>query len=260
VQTLAVNANALTDRAIMALKRVHVAERLAAGAKLRLGEEAARYLGRVLRLRTGDTVHVFNGDDGEWSATIEKFGKGRVVLLLHDAIENTAEPNLKIHLVQGISRGERMDFVVQKATELGVARISPVLTDYGVVKLDSKRAEKRRLHWQGVAASACEQSGRIRPPLVDTPMPLNDWHGAGHAGDATRLVLRPGAARSLGTVETPDTGLCLLVGPEGGFSEREYDDAAFSGFDAVTLGPRILRTETAAVAAIAIAQALWGDL
>ena len=244
----------------MALKRLHVAEKLAAGAELRLGDEAARYLGRVLRLRTGDTVHVFNGDDGEWSATISRFGKNRVTLLLHEAVENTAEPELEIHLVQGISRGERMDFVVQKATELGVARITPVLTDYGVVKLDGERAEKRRMHWQGVAASACEQSGRIRPPVVDTPLPLNDWLGAGRAGDAAHLILRPGAGKPLGAVETVEAGLCLLVGPEGGFSEREYDDAEFAGFEPVTLGPRVLRTETAAVAAIAIAQALWGDL
>ncbi|MDH3954509.1 MAG: 16S rRNA (uracil(1498)-N(3))-methyltransferase, partial [Gammaproteobacteria bacterium] len=143
----------------MPLKRLYVAKKLAAGAELRLGNEAVRYLGRVLRLRTGDTVHVFNGDDGEWSATIGRFGKDRVTLLLHDTVENTAEPELKIQLVQGISRGERMDFVVQKATELGVAHITPVLTDYGVVKLDGKRAEKRRTHWEGVAASACEQSG-----------------------------------------------------------------------------------------------------
>src|SRR5210317_1559264 len=143
----------------MPLKRLYVPERLAAGAELHLAEEAARYLGRVLRLRTGDTVHVFNGDDGEWSATISRFGKNRVTLLLHEAVENTAEPELEIHLVQGISRGERMDFVVQKATELGVARITPVLTEYGVVKLDDKRAGKRRLHWQRVAESACEQSG-----------------------------------------------------------------------------------------------------
>ena len=244
----------------MPLKRLHVAEKLAAGAELRLGDEVARYLGRVLRLRSGDTVHVFNGDDGEWSATISRFGKNRVTLSLHEAIENTAEPELEIHLVQGISRGERMDFVVQKATELGVGRITPVLTDYGVVKLDGERAEKRRMHWQGVAASACEQSGRIRPPLVDTPLPLNDWLGADRAGDAARLILRPGAGRPLGAVETVEAGLCLLVGPEGGFSEREYEDAEFAGFEPVTLGPRILRTETAAVAAIAIAQALWGDL
>ena len=244
----------------MPLKRLYVAEKLAAGAELRLGGEAARYLGRVLRLRAGETVHVFNGDDGEWSATIGNFGKDRVTLSVHEAIRNTAEPQLRIHLVQGISRGERMDFVVQKATELGVDRITPVLTAHGVVKLDSKRADKRRVHWQRVAESACEQSGRVNPPQVDAPLPLNDWLGSDRAGSALRLVLRPGAGKPFTSVEPPATGLCLLVGPEGGFSEREYDDAGFAGFEPVTLGPRILRTETAAVAAIAIAQALWGDL
>ena len=244
----------------MPLKRLYVAERLAAGAELRLAEEAARYLGRVLRLRVGDTVHVFNGDDGEWSATISRFGKNRVTLAVHDIVANTAETSLKIHLVQGISRGERMDFVVQKATELGVVRITPVLTDYGVVKLDSERAGKRRLHWQRVAESACEQSGRVSPPQLDVPLPLNDWLGTARAGDSTDLILVPGAARPLSGIEAPAAGLCLLIGPEGGFSERECDDARIAGFEAVALGPRILRTETAAVAALAIAQGRWGDL
>ena len=244
----------------MPLKRLYVTERLAAGTELDLGEESARYLGRVLRLRVGDSVHVFNGDDGEWSATISRFGKNRVTLSVHDAVPNTAEPDLKVHLVQGISRGDRMDFVVQKATELGVDRVTPVLTDYGVVKLDGKRAGKRRLHWQRVAESACEQSGRVDPPRVDAPLPLNDWLGTARAGDSTDLVLAPGTGQALTKVAKPAAGLCLLIGPEGGFSEREYDDAAISGFEAVTLGPRVLRTETAAVAAIAILQALWGDL
>jgi len=244
----------------MPLKRLYVAEKLAAGAELRLDEEAARYLGRVLRLRVGDTVHVFNGDDGEWCATIGGFGKGHVTLAVHDSIVNAAETGLKVQLVQGISRGERMDFVVQKATELGVVRITPVLTDYGVVKLDGKRAEKRRLHWQRVAASACEQSGRVSPPRIDAPLPLNDWLGQPRGDDSTNLILVPGASRPLTDIEGPPARLCLLIGPEGGFSERECDDAGLAGFEAVALGPRILRTETAAVAALALAQGLWGDL
>jgi 16S rRNA (uracil1498-N3)-methyltransferase len=227
----------------MPLKRLHVDARLGAGAEVTLGEEGTRYLGRVLRLRAGDTVNVFNGEDGEWAATIGRFGKDRVTLSLRDAVANSGESELQIHLVQGISRGERMDFVVQKATELGVARISPVLTHHGVVKLAGQRAEKRRIHWQRVAESACEQSGRVRPPAIDSPLPLNEW-----------------ANKPLAAVGTPEDGLCLLIGPEGGFSDREYDDAKLAGFEAVALGPRILRTETAAVAAIAIAQSRWGDL
>jgi 16S rRNA (uracil1498-N3)-methyltransferase len=244
----------------MPLKRLYVDARLGAGADVTLGEEGARYLGRVLRLHTGDAVHVFNGDDGEWTATISRFGKDRVTLSLREAVENSAEPGLWIHLVQGISRGERMDFVMQKATELGVAQITPVLTDHGVVKLDSRRAEKRRIHWQRVATSACEQSGRVRPPAIDSPLSLNDWLGGDRAAGATEIILRPGAKTPLASVGEPANGLCLLVGPEGGFSDRECDDAELAGFEAVTLGPRILRTETAAVAAIAIAQSRWGDL
>ena len=244
----------------MPLRRLYVADKLAPGAELRLGEEAGRYLGRVLRLRAGDSVNLFNGDDGEWSATISAFRRDRVTVAVHEFVENAAEPSLHIHLVQGVSRGERMDFVVQKATELGISRITPVLTDHGVVKLDSKRAGKRQLHWQRVAESACEQSGRISPPRVDEPMPLNDWLGTPRDGSSTDLVLSPVAGQPLTSIGKPDDGLCLLIGPEGGFSEREYDDAGLAGFEAVTLGPRILRTETAAVAAIAIAQGLWGDL
>ena len=244
----------------MPMKRLYVADRIAVGKELHLGEEAARYLGRVLRLRAGDDVRVFNGDDGEWSATIATFGRDRVTIAVHDIVREAGEPALRIHLVQGISRGERMDFVVQKATELGVDRITPVLTDHGVVKLDGKRAVKRAQHWQRVAHSACEQSGRVRPPDVDTPLPLNDWFGAQRDSDTTDLVFAPRAGTRFANIDPPIAGLRLLVGPEGGFSEREYDDAGVAGFESVSLGPRILRTETAALAGIAIAQGLWGDL
>jgi len=249
----------------MSLKRIFVAHTLAPGSELRLGEEPARYLGRVLRLKNGDPIHVFNGDDGEWSAEIRRLGKSEVTLVVHDSVERHSESGLKVHLVQGISRGERMDFVVQKATELGVKRITPVLTDFGVVKFDDQRAAKRRAHWQRVAESSCEQCGRTRPPLVDAPLALNDWLGHarerdGSDRDGSDVVLRPGARKSLGELDEPRTKLCLLIGPEGGFSEREYADADTAGFGPVTMGPRILRTETAAVAAIAIAQSRWGDL
>ncbi len=229
-------------------------------AELVLQAEQASYLGRVLRSRVGDAVIVFNGDGGEWSARIESISKNSVTLRIGTRTETSTESPLGIHLVQGISRGERMDFVVQKATELGVRRITPVLTHHGMVKLDQKRAEKRRLHWQQVASSACEQSGRTRPPLIDAAVDLNTWFGAKDSSDGTDLILRSGAALSLASLEAPATKLCLLIGPEGGFSEREYEDAGIAGFQAVSLGPRILRTETAALAAITIAQSCWGDL
>ena len=239
--------------------RLFVSEALGNGAELELAGETARYLGRVLRARVGDSVAVFNGDDGEFSAEILKITKGTVRLAIRAPIDNHAESPLKVHLVQGISRGERMDFVLQKATELGVKRITPVLTDYGVVKLDAKRAGKRREHWQRIAESACEQCGRVRPPLIDAPLALNRWFGEQHE-ESTQLVLQPGAPTRLADVDAPATKVCLLIGPEGGFSEKEYADARAAGFDVVSLGPRVLRTETAAIAALTIAQSLWGDL
>lgn len=225
-----------------------------------LDNDRARYLGRVLRLRSGDTLSVFNGEDGEFHATLTRITRDSGVIHVVNSIQTSTESPLKVHLVQGISRGERMDFVVQKATELGVKRISPVLTEYGMVKLKGDRAAKRRDHWRSVAASACEQSGRIRPPRIDEIVTLNSWFGNRPREPGTDLVLQPGAINSLATIPTPTTKLCLLIGPEGGFSDSEYEDVQVAGFQTVSLGPRILRTETAAVAAISIAQSLWGDL
>ncbi len=244
----------------MALTRLFVSDALGSGNELQLERDQTHYLGRVLRLRNGDTLTVFNGDDGEFEAQVISLTKNSAVISIAEPVETATESVLKIHLVQGISRGERMDFVVQKATELGVKRISPVLTEYGVVKLEPARAAKRRDHWQSVAISACEQSGRIRPPLIDAPVDLNAWFGAGAKEADSDLILRPGAATQLSSIAAPATKVCLLIGPEGGFSDKEYEDAAVSGFVAVSLGPRILRTETAALTAIAVAQSCWGDL
>ncbi len=239
--------------------RLLVSAPLGNGAGVRLHGEQARYLSRVLRARVGDSLYVFNGDDGEWSATIESINKSGVELRIEAPRETATESLLRTHLVQGVSRGERMDMVVQKATELGVKRLSPVLTEFGVVKLDAQRAARRREHWQRVAENACEQCGRIRPPRIDSPLPLDTWLGAREAAGSTQLILKPGTSLALADVPRPDTKLCLLIGPEGGFSEREYDNASAAGFDAVALGPRVLRTETAAIVALAVAQALWGD-
>lgn len=240
--------------------RLFVSAPLGNGRAIELAGEQARYLGRVLRLATGTRVSLFNGDDGEWQATITAMTRSTVTLEIESEIPNRSESALKTHLVQGISRGDRMDFVIQKATELGVKRITPVLTDHGMVRLDDKRADKRRSHWQRIAESACEQCGRTRPPLIDEPLPLNHWFGAGHAKGSTQLVLQPGASMPLAGLDTVDEKICLLIGPEGGFSEREYEDAGIAGFSAVSLGPRVLRTETAALTALALVQAKFGDL
>jgi 16S rRNA (uracil1498-N3)-methyltransferase len=240
--------------------RLFVSRELINDAEAVLEGDRARYLGRVLRLRVGDELTVFDGTGSERVATIAAMTRNTAALALGDTVESATESPLKIHLVQGVSRGERMDYVVQKATELGVMRITPVLTDYGVVRLDDRRAEKRREHWQGVAASACEQSGRTRLPLIDAPLQLREWFGARPADNDVDLVLAPGANAALAEQPAPRIEVCLLIGPEGGFSPAEYEDTRIAGFKPVSLGPRILRTETAAAAALAVMQARWGDL
>ena len=174
----------------MALTRLFIRSELRRGLSLRLDQEQARYIGRALRLRPGDSLTVFNAEAGEFSATVASVGKSNAELTVGTAIETGTESPLKVHLVQGVSRGERMDIIVQKATELGVKRITPVLTEYGVVKLDGSRADKRRDHWEKIAASACEQSGRIRPPLIDTPLPLKLWFGGKTSAADVDLILQ----------------------------------------------------------------------
>ena len=240
--------------------RLFVSGALINGGEIELDGDRARYLGKVLRLRVGDRITVFNGTGPEWPATITRIGKNEVGLALGESDEAGTESPLTIHLVQGISRGDRMDFVVQKATELGVKRITPVLTEYGVVKLDAARVEKRREHWQKIATSACEQSGRTRLPLIDAAIPLKNWFGNKPDKVDAELILTPGAALSLASITAPETKICILIGPEGGFSDVECGDAQVSGFKAVSIGPRVLRTESAAIATLAILQSRWGDL
>ena len=240
--------------------RLFVSDALSNRSELELSGDAARYLGKVLRARVGDALTVFNGGGAEHAAHIVQIRKSSVVLTIAEAIDTHTESPLKIHLVQGISRSDRMDLVVQKATELGVKRITPVICEYGVVKLNDERAEKRRQHWLKIATSACEQSGRTRLPLIDSPLPLKSWMGNKPDRVDVEVILKPGAATRLVAVAAPDTKVCVLVGPEGGFSDVEYGDAAACGFAAVSFGPRVLRTETAAIAALSVMQALWGDL
>ena len=241
------------------MTRLFLPDTIQAGSVHELPPEQARYLGKVLRMKTGDEVSVFNGESGEWRARVTAFSRNSATVEAIESLGSDIESSLDIWLVQGMSRGDRMDTVVQKATELGVSRITPVLAHRGMVKLEGSRLEKRREHFQGVANSACEQSGRTRPPRIDAPITLNDWFGLGGLPDA-RFILDPRSGAPFSAVQQPtDNALCLLVGPEGGFSEREEEDAAVAGFTAVSLGPRVLRTETAAIAAMTAAQLLWGD-
>ena len=240
--------------------RLYIAGSLAPETDLELDADKAHYVRRVLRLRVGDNLSVFDGEGSEYTATIQSLGRSGATLRILEFIETRTETKLRVHLVQGISRSERMDFVVQKATELGVKRVTPVLTEYGVVKLDEARARKRREHWQKIASSACEQCGRVRLPLIDAPIPLKTWFGSKPQNVDAELILSPGAATPLSGIEAPETKACVLIGPEGGFSDAELEDAGAAGFQPVSLGPRVLRTETAAIAALAILQSRWGDL
>lgn len=244
----------------MSKTRLYIAEKIEPGSKIELNGDQSRYVGRVLRLQPGATIRIFDGSGMEYGALIRTPGKETTGLLVTEALERDAESPLSIRLLQGVSRGERMDLVVQKATELGVTKITPVLCERTVVRLDKKRASKRLRHWHGIAVSACEQCGRNVLPVIDAPLPLAEWIGANPADDHCRAILKPGAPATFDALLPANGKMVVLVGPEGGFSDTEYGIADAAGFQAVGLGPRLLRTETAAIAVLAVLQGLYGDL
>ncbi len=242
----------------MRLSRVHVLGPLAPGSRQTIEGDAANHLMRVLRLDRGDPLTVFDGHGGEYAARIEEFRKGAVIVAVGERSAADRESPLSLTLAQGISRGERMDWVVQKATELGVTRIIPLLTERTVVKLDARQSERKRLHWRGIAIAACEQSGRDRLPGIDAPLPLADFLLV-RADPRARLLLSPTASLSMAGLPRPEAGVVVLIGPEGGLAEAEQRAAIAAGFVAVRLGPRVLRTETAAIAALTLLQYQFGD-
>lgn len=242
----------------MRLTRCHLEQPLAVGTTAVLPEAVAQHLLRVLRLREGDACVLFNGDGHDCDARIVAVGKreARVEITARRLIES--ESPLRITLLQGIARGEKMDWIVQKATELGVARILPVLSERSEVRLDGERAERRLAHWREVAVSACEQSGRALLPELVSPHPLAQVAGL---RDGPGFVLDPSAEGSARNVAATLQQACTLaIGPEGGWSPRDLEQLRAAGFGGLRLGPRVLRTETAGIAAIAVLQALAGDL
>jgi 16S rRNA (uracil1498-N3)-methyltransferase len=244
----------------MRLTRVHVPGPLAAGSRYTIEGDAANHVSRVLRLQPGDSLTVFDGGGGEHGARIEGFRKGAVIIEVGERSATDRESSLSLTLAQGISRGERMDWVVQKATELGVTRIVPVLTERTVVRLDARQAERRLLHWRGIAVAACEQSGRNRIPEIAAPLGLHDYLRHDNRTSATRLLLSPSGTLRVEELKAPNDGISVLIGPEGGLAESEQRAALEAGFVAVRMGPRVLRTETAAVAALTLLQHRFGDL
>lgn len=241
----------------MRQSRIYTTQSLNAGSTLDVEARAGHYLANVLRISVGDSLVLFNGDGKDYTGEVQKVRKQEVTVNLLSAHVCHTESPLHLTLVQAISKGERMDYCVQKAAELGVNVLQPIFSRRVAVKLDAKRQDKRLAHWQAVAISACEQSGRATIPEVSPPLSLSDWLEADFAGE--RLVLAPQAPNKLFGFKPEGSRIALLTGPEGGFDDDEVQQAINAGCLALSMGPRILRTETAGPVALALLQAIAGD-
>jgi 16S rRNA (uracil1498-N3)-methyltransferase len=241
------------------LTRVYVGEPLATNADLQLPEAAAYHVARVLRLREGAAILAFDGSGSEYRCEILAVTGDRVLVRVGVKTPGLPESPLRITLVQAVSRSERMDWTLQKATELGVRTIVPVLSARSVVRLDARQAARKLRHWQAIVAGACEQCGRSVVPDVREPLELGAYL-AGVPREAQRFVLSPTGPASLAGLTSVGARAELLIGPEGGLDDTELERAARAGFTPVRLGPRVLRTETAGIVALTVLQALWGDL
>ena len=242
--------------------RLYTDAPLVPGGEATLPATAAAHAVRVLRLKVRDAVTLFNGDGHEYPARLVAVGARELRAEVEAQASPQSESSLRITLVQTLARGEKMDWIIQKTTELGVARVVPVTTERSEVKLDAARGEKRLEHWRAIAIAACEQCGRNVLPVIEPPAQLSAWlktSGAMEAG--SRWMLHPDGATRVRDLSTmPPAALALAVGPEGGFGESDVAAMRVHDFRELALGPRILRTETAGVAAIAALQAIWGDL
>lgn len=246
----------------MANLRFYTNESLAPGQTIQLSENAATHATKALRLNIGDTATLFNGDGSDYKCELVSVKKNQVLATVLDSTPVNNESPLNITLLQAISSGDRMDFTIQKAVELGVSSIQPVISQRSVVKLSGERAEKRTEHWQNVAISACEQSGRAVVPQVYAPLNFSNLFlqlSKNSQADDCKITLAPDAANSLAGLPKPQGRIYLLIGSEGGLTDEEIELSKTQGFQTVLLGPRILRTETAALTAIASMQTLWGD-
>ncbi|MCB5188564.1 16S rRNA (uracil(1498)-N(3))-methyltransferase [Methylobacillus caricis] len=242
----------------MSTPRFYCPHPLSPGAHIDLPGNAAVHASRALRMQAGDQAILFNGDGHNYLSEFTSMSKNSVHATILSAAPAETESPLNITLAQAISSGDRMDFTIQKAVEMGVRAIQPIASRRSVIKLSGERAEKRREHWQNVVISACEQSGRATVPLVAMPISLAEW--LSQKPDAgTFITLAPGSERVLTDLAPPAGDICFLIGAEGGFTDEEIELAANHGFTTVRMGKRILRTETAALAALAAMQILWGD-
>lgn len=241
----------------MRLTRIYQPQALSAGQILNLSKEAAGHLIRVLRLQVGDDFIVFNGKAGEFHAIIIELSKNMVTVKLGEFDAVSRESSLQITLVQAVLRSDKMDYVLQKAVELGVTRFIPLITARSTLKLAPERWQKRSLHWQGVMLAACEQSGRTRLPKLENPMTFDVATTSIKAEQ--RIILQPCVKQNINSLPGCQS-VAVLVGPEGGWSENELKCARVATYSPIQLGPRVLRAETAGLAAVSIVQSLYGDL
>ena len=242
----------------MRIPRIHHPERIHQLGSLALGEDAAGHVGRVLRMKEGQEVLLFDGSGAEFPATITEVSKKNVTVDVTERIERSSESPLDLHLGQVISRGDKMEFTIQKSVELGVNTITPLISERCGVKLDTKRFEKKLAQWQKIAIAACEQCGRNTVPVIRPVMQLEEW--CSEQSDALKLNLHPRAQYSINTLPEPINKVRLLIGPEGGLSAEEIGMTEQYKFEETLLGPRVLRTETAALTAITALQVRFGDL
>lgn len=240
------------------IPRFYCTDPLTPGDSVGLPETAAHHAAHVLRLKPGDACFLFNGDGAEYSAVIERIGKNETVAAVTGRQDVSRESPLAVTLAQALCAGDKMDLVVRKAVELGASRIVPVWSARSVVRLQGGRAAARVRHWQAVAIAACEQCGRNRIPEVTSLTPLDDWLEQPPPAPV-RWMLSPQGGQPFSELDRPSGEVVLLVGPEAGFSEPEQQAARAAGYRAIRLGPRVLRTETAALAALAALQGRWGD-
>lgn len=237
------------------IPRIYLPEPLKTGAALIAPEKVAHYLTHVLRQKNGDPSILFNGEGGEYEAIIE-LEKKKVILKINTYRSVDRESSCTIHLGQSLARGDRMDFVIQKATELGVSSITPLISEYSVVKLNEARSQKKILHWNNIAISASEQCGRTKIPIIYPPIPLEEWVLSSFSG--TSIIFDIAAKESCKNI-IKDTVFRIAIGPESGWDPHEILLLQTANFISCSLGPRILRTETAGMTAITILQSLFGD-
>lgn len=242
----------------MRVPHIYQASSITLNTPVSLDDDAAGHVGRVLRMKVGENVSLFNGEGGEYLSEIIEVTKKKVVVNPYEFKDFDVESPLKIHLGQCVSRGDKMDFTIQKSVELGITEITPIFSQRCGVKLSGERLDKKHQQWQKIAIAAAEQSGRNIVPVIHPPIDLTNW--LAQPTNAIQLTLHPRAEHSIKTITVPDDGIRFLVGPEGGFTDEEIMQTKEHEFVDIRLGPRVLRTETAALTVLSALQLQFGDL